>query len=259
MVVHVVAAEIGKGRSRKLDAVEPALVEAVAGSLHRRMGDAGICEFGKKLVQGNRIGRGERTVVVAAGRHHACRADHRGSKARMRPDLPGEGGDRGLAGRARHRNHRLRLATVERGGGAREKGARVAERKNGCGGSIRLDAGFSDDGNGAARKRVDDIAGAVCLGAGDGDEKISWLHMPAVGRNAGNLDLRGSAIQLRRKFREARSRQVFYLHEPHVSHRSQFAGIANRPHSHFMPNKTQAWQNHLLRTSVRRREAVRSG
>ncbi|MNL52995.1 hypothetical protein D3C87_1762110 [compost metagenome] len=147
----------------------------------------------------------------------------------MRPDLAGEGGDRGLAGSARHRHHRLGLAAVEGGRRARQKGARVAERQNGRGRSVRLRIGFGDHGDGAARKRIGNVAGAVCLAAGNGDEKIPWLHLPTVGRDAGNLDLRGSAIQLRRKFREARSRQVSYLHEPHVSHRSRSAGIANRP------------------------------
>ncbi len=64
VVVHVVAAEIGEGAPPKAARRRGALVEAVAGSFHRRMGDAGIGEFGEQLVQRYRIGRGQRTVVV---------------------------------------------------------------------------------------------------------------------------------------------------------------------------------------------------
>ena len=75
MVVHVVAAEIGEAAGGKPHAVEPALVEPVAGGLHRGVGDAGIREFAQQLVQRDRIGRGQRAVFVAAAarRRRSCR------------------------------------------------------------------------------------------------------------------------------------------------------------------------------------------
>ena len=75
MIVHVVAAEIGEGAGGKPHAIQPALVEAVAGGLHRGMGDAGVREFGEQLMQRDRVGRGQRAVLIAAGRDHAGRAD----------------------------------------------------------------------------------------------------------------------------------------------------------------------------------------
>ena len=113
MVVHVVAAEIGEGAGREPDAVEPPLVEAVARRLHRGMGDAGIGKLGEQLVQLDRIGRGELTVVVAAGRHDAGGADAGRRVSRLLPDLAGEGGDRGLAAGAGDGDHGFRLARIK--------------------------------------------------------------------------------------------------------------------------------------------------
>ena len=48
-------------------------------------------------VQRDRIGRGQRAIFVAAGRDDAGRADAGRRLAVLLPDLPGEGGDRGLA------------------------------------------------------------------------------------------------------------------------------------------------------------------
>ena len=48
MVIHVVAAEIGEGTGGELDAIETALIETVAGSLHRAMGHALAREFGQQ-------------------------------------------------------------------------------------------------------------------------------------------------------------------------------------------------------------------
>ncbi len=75
------------------DAVEPALVEAVAGGFHRGVGDARVGKFGQQLVELDRIGRGERAVVVAAGRDDARGADAGGGLAGLLPDLAREGGD----------------------------------------------------------------------------------------------------------------------------------------------------------------------
>ena len=85
MIVHVVAAEIGEAAGGEPDAVEPALVEAVAGGFHRGVGDAGIGEFGEQLVKLDRVGRGERAVVVAAGRDDAGGADAGGGDGRPAP------------------------------------------------------------------------------------------------------------------------------------------------------------------------------
>ena len=102
-----------KAPAASLHPVEPALVEPVARRFHGGMIDAGASEFGKQAVQGDRIGRGERAIVIAAGRGDAGRADARRGEPGMLPDLAGEGGDRGLAAGAGNRDHHLRLAAEE--------------------------------------------------------------------------------------------------------------------------------------------------
>ncbi|MGY3331765.1 hypothetical protein ACVILI_004782 [Mesorhizobium sp. USDA 4775] len=110
--------------------VETALVEPMAGGFHRSVGDTGIGQFPQQLMQGNRIGRGQRAIVVAAGRHHAGGADRSRGIARLLPDLPGEGGDRGLAAGAGHRHHGLRLLAEIAGGTQRQRQARIVDRQH---------------------------------------------------------------------------------------------------------------------------------
>ncbi len=65
MIVHVVAAEIGEAGGGEPDAVEAALVEAVAGGLHRRMGDALAGEPVELGVERDRVGRRQAAVFAA--------------------------------------------------------------------------------------------------------------------------------------------------------------------------------------------------
>ena len=88
MIVHVVAAEIGEAAGGEPDAVEPALVEAMARRFHRRMRDAGVGEFREQAMQRDRVGRGQRAIFVAAGRDDAGRADAGRRLAGLLPDLP---------------------------------------------------------------------------------------------------------------------------------------------------------------------------
>src|SRR4029079_2011781 len=75
MIVHVIAAEIGEGRRRELDAVETVLIEAVRGCLEGEMGDAFVYEFRKHGVQRYRVRRSQRAIDGAAGFHDADRSD----------------------------------------------------------------------------------------------------------------------------------------------------------------------------------------
>jgi hypothetical protein len=58
VVVEVVAGDVGEGGRGEVDAVEAALLEPVAGGLHRGVGDALVGEVGEERVQGDRLGRG---------------------------------------------------------------------------------------------------------------------------------------------------------------------------------------------------------
>jgi hypothetical protein len=130
VIVHVVAAEIGEAAGRELHAVEAALVETMAGSLHRCMGDAGVGQFLEQPVQRHRIGRGQRAILVPARRHHTGSADGSGGKTCLLPYLPCEGGDRSLAAGAGHSDHGLRLPPEEARGTQRQRKGADRRRKN---------------------------------------------------------------------------------------------------------------------------------
>src|SRR5690606_33782006 len=65
MVVHMVAAKIGEGAGIEADAVQPPLVETMAGCLHRSMGYAGLRQLRQQLVQGDLVRRCKGAIFVA--------------------------------------------------------------------------------------------------------------------------------------------------------------------------------------------------
>src|SRR5690606_28552268 len=97
-------------------------------------------KFSEQRMQRDRIGRRQRTVVVAAGRDDTSRADHRGGMAGMSPDLAGEGGNGGLAGGSGDRDHDFGLTAVEPGGGKRQEATRrgYGNDRDGCVGRSAL-------------------------------------------------------------------------------------------------------------------------
>ena len=97
VIIQMVAGDIGEGAGRDPHAVEPVLVEAVAGRFERQMRHAVARQLVQRAMQLDRIGRGVRAVCLARGRHHADRAEAGGRHAERRPDLAQEGGDRGFA------------------------------------------------------------------------------------------------------------------------------------------------------------------
>ena len=119
-----------KPPAASLHAVEPALVEPVARGLHRRMGDAVVGEFGQQPVQRDRIGRGQRAIVVAAGRDDAGGADAGGGMAGLLPDLAREGGDRGLAAGAGDGDHGCRLRAGRSARRQRQRTARIVDARS---------------------------------------------------------------------------------------------------------------------------------
>ena len=91
-----------KPPARNAHAVEPVLVEAVRGGLERQMGDAVAGDFIELAMQRDRIGRRQRSVDGALGRHQSDGADAGRGMTEPLPDLPGKGGNRGLAAGAGH-------------------------------------------------------------------------------------------------------------------------------------------------------------
>ncbi len=110
VIIKMIARQVGKGAGGDAHAVEPVLVEAVRGGFERQMGDALAGQLIEHAVQFDRIGRGERAVFFSPRRDDADGADAGGGKPERGPDLPREGGDRGLAAGAGDRRDGAGLA-----------------------------------------------------------------------------------------------------------------------------------------------------
>ena len=128
MIIEMIARQIGEGAGGDAHAVEPMLVEAVRRSFQRQMGDALAGQLIERAVQFDRIGRGERAVFFAPRRDHADGADAGGVKPERGPDLPREGGDRGLAAGAGDRGDGAGLAREKFRRRQGQRAARVAHR-----------------------------------------------------------------------------------------------------------------------------------
>ena len=189
MIVHVVPAQIGKAGGRQHDAIEAALVEAVARGLHRRMRHALVGEFAEQCVQCKRVRRGQRAIVVARRGNDTGRTDLRGGMAGFSPDLAGEGGNRSLAGGTGHRNHCLRLASDKAGSRQRQKTARIV---NGNDGNGCIDGMRGDDSEGAFLDSLGDESRSVSLGPGESEEYGTRLDLAAIGREPPYFDGRSA-------------------------------------------------------------------
>ena len=144
----------------------------------------------QKLVQGDRIGRRQRAIVVATRRHHAGGADRSGGIAGLLPDLPGKGGDRCLAAGAGHSDHGFRLLAEIAGRTQRQRQARIIHRQHwnqqpGNGTAC-------DDCGSATLGSVGSIGRAIRLGTGEREEDDARFHLAEIRRNPGNLQIGGS-------------------------------------------------------------------
>ena len=101
------------------------LIEAVRRRFDCQMRHALAGQFRKRAMQVNRIGRGQRAIGLALRRDHADGADARRLKAERRPDLPGEGRDRGLAAGAGDGGDGRGLLRIESRSRQRQRAVRV--------------------------------------------------------------------------------------------------------------------------------------
>ena len=109
----MIARQIGEGGRTDRDTVEAVLREAVARRLDRGVLDALPRQFGEIAVQGDRVGRRQRTGATPGGQDKAERAEACRRMPEARPDLAREMRHRGLAVGAGHGCDRSRLAAVE--------------------------------------------------------------------------------------------------------------------------------------------------
>ena len=179
--------EVGEGRRRQLEPIEPVLVEAVARRLDREMRHALAGQRGDILVELHRIGRREAALAHQAGRHDAERADARRLEAQGRPDVAHEVHGRGLAVGAGDGGDGRRLQASEGRRHQRHAPPRIAVAQHD---DRRIErrqrrVGRSEDGDGAAPHGVGDEGGAVLARAGQGGEEIARLDLARVEGQAG--------------------------------------------------------------------------
>ena len=108
-------------------AVEAILIEPVRGGLEGEMRDALARDLVELPMQRDRIRRRQRAVDGALRRDQADGADAGGGVPEPLPDLPREGGDRGLAAGAGHRRNRRGLRGKESRRGQRQRAARIGD------------------------------------------------------------------------------------------------------------------------------------
>ena len=131
MVVEMIARQVGEAAGGDAHAVEAVLIEPVRGGLDGEMGDALVGKRVQGAVQVDRIGRGQRAVRLPLRGDDADRADAGGLVTERRPDLPGEGGDRGLAAGAGDRRDGRGLAGVKARCGKRQRAPRIRNLDDG--------------------------------------------------------------------------------------------------------------------------------
>ncbi len=88
VIVEVIAREIGESRRRNIHAVQPELVEAVAGGFQRQMIDAVLFQLRENAMDFHRIRRGVLERDLSGRRDHADGTKARAVFAERRPDLP---------------------------------------------------------------------------------------------------------------------------------------------------------------------------
>ena len=159
------------------------------------MGDAFARQRIERAVQLDRIGRGERAVFFALRRDHADGADAGGLASERGPDLPGEGGDRGLAAGAGDGGDGGGLAREKLRRRQSERAPRVGHLDEGdaLGQSVRTLLGR--DGHAACRHRLLGEMRAVGLGPGNGEEQEARFDLAAVGGNAGDIERRETRVE----------------------------------------------------------------
>ena len=152
------------------------------------MSDAGAGELVERLVQRDRIGRGERAIDLDRTRDDAEGAERRRLATRRRPNLPHKRRDRGLAAGSSDRDDGIWLARIEARRRPGQRGARVFdpdERR-----AERRRRAFAHDHRRAPGERIRYEGNAVLLRAGEGKESVAWLDLAAVGGQAADRLLR---------------------------------------------------------------------
>ena len=184
VIVHMVAREICERARGKPHAVEPLLVETMRGRLDREARDAACGQPVEKLMQRDRIRRGQRSVDGQRARHDADRPDRSGLAPERLPDLAHEGDDRGFAAGAGHRDNGFGLTRIEARCSVSQRGAGVGDLDEGGVGGLRPTLG--DNSGRAPLNRLVHMLETIVLCAGKRKEDVARRSLSAVERQPRN-------------------------------------------------------------------------
>ena len=189
MVIAMVGRQVGESHGGNFRAVQPVLIEPMAGGFERQMIDAVGFDLGQNFLNFNRTWRRVVQRDRAVGCHDADCAHARRTLAERRPNLAQEHRDRGLAVGAGDCRDGGRLGAVEGGCGRGQRLTRIFRREefhargvHGC-----FDFWLAEYGDRAAPHRIADKGSAVALGAGNRGKQKTCFDVAAVAGKAGKL------------------------------------------------------------------------
>ncbi len=182
VIIEMVACQIGERRRRQGEPVEAELVEPVARRLDRDVLDALLLQGVELAMEQHRVGRGEAAGLLEIGADDADRAEARRAPAVPCPDLPREGGDRGLAVGAGDGGDRAGLGRMKPGREQREAAARRRIDDDGDAERGSRRAVGCQHRRGAVLHRIGDEAGAVGARSGQRREEVTGFRRARVRR-----------------------------------------------------------------------------
>ncbi len=190
----MIARKIGEGARRETHAVKSLLIEAVRRGLQREMSHPRLGEPVKRLMQRDRVRRGQSSVCGERARHDADSADRRRFPAERSPYLAHKGGDGGFPAGPGHCDYGLGLTGIESRRSMRERRARVGHLDEGRIRKLRLT--LRDDHSRPLRRRLGGMPEAVVPRAREGEEYVALLHLAAVASNSSDLAGRKRTVRI---------------------------------------------------------------
>ncbi len=187
VIVEMVLGKVQESNSRQVHTIKAMLLQAVAGRLHRTMGDPLPGQFVEGLVNGNRI-RCRMADINIALRANGTKSAHRGSRqVCIRPDLATEIHRRGFAIRTCHGSDRFRLRDMEALRGKGQRAARLI--RDHMRSTIYRNAAFGQDRRSAFFDCLRNIVPTIRYGAFQRREQIARRYPTAVSRHAFDFDV----------------------------------------------------------------------
>ncbi len=195
MIIEMVVTDVGEGRRRNAHAVEPVLVEPVAGGLHGEMLNALARKPVQGLMQRHRIGCSECCAGATTCGAQAQRPEAAAVDADAGPNLRREIGRRGFAVRAGDRDDGFGLMGVETRRHQRKPATRIVVGYDKDIVAFYRYVRRREDRDGALLDRIGDEARAVGAHAAQGGKHVTRHHRTAVGGDAGDFDARGTVVR----------------------------------------------------------------